>query len=215
MKPLMTLMAVLSLCSFLLVDCAPVKVEQKAPDFLTSTIDGERFALKDYVGQQRGNRVLILAFFNTGCKPCKEDLRYLQRIYDQYTKDGLDVVCILSEHSNNPDVAEKFVQKLDLKLPVLLDKHGTISRRYNVIGFPCQFVIDKEGFVRFRYLGCSEVVKAKLEENLRGLLSASFSVPFFNQEDSRPGVEKHNAEIHAYEDLKGETARFLDCNPVS
>ena len=171
MKTLMSLMAVLSLCLFLLVDCAPVKIEQKAPDFLTSTIDGERFALKDYMGQQGGNKALILAFFNTGCKPCEEDLQYLQRVYDQYRKDGLDVVCIFTEHSNNPDVAKKFIQKLDLKLPVLLDKHGTISKRYNVTGLPCQYVIDREGFVRFRYLGCNEEVKAKLEEHLRALLS--------------------------------------------
>jgi len=171
MKPLIILMALLSFCSFLFVGCSPVKVEQKAPDFLTSTIDGEKFVLKDYLGQQGGNRVLILAFFNTGCKPCEEDLRYLQRVYDQYREHGLDVVCIFAEHSNNPDVAKKFIQKLDLKLPVLLDKQGTISKRYNVTGLPCQYVVDREGFVRFRFLGCSDGVKVKLEEHLRALLS--------------------------------------------
>jgi len=77
------------------------------------------------------------------------------------------------EYSNNPDVAKKFVQKVDLKLPVLLDKHVTISKRFNVTGLPCQYVIDRQGFLRFRYLGCSEAVKAKLEENLRELLSTS------------------------------------------
>ena len=174
MKPLMILMAVLGLCSFLLIGCAPVKIEQKAPDFLTSTIDGERFALKDYVGQQRGNRVLILAFFNTGCKACEEDLRYLQRVYDLYKDNGLDVICIFTEHSNNPDVAKKFIRKLDLNLPVLLDTHGTISKRYNVTGLPCQYVIDRQGFLRFRNLGCSDAVKAKLEENLRELLSTPY-----------------------------------------
>jgi peroxiredoxin len=199
MKTLMPFIAVLTLCSFLLVDCAPVKIRQKAPDFLTSTIDGERFALKDYVGQQGGNRVLILAFFNTGCKPCEGDLRYLQRLYEQYRKDGLDVVCIFTEHPNKPDVVKKFTEKLDLKLPVLLDKHGTISKRYRVNGLPCQYVVDKEGFLRFRYLGCSEGVKAKLEENLRELLSASYSPSFLNQENCRPGMESHSGEVNPFQ----------------
>jgi peroxiredoxin len=174
MKPLMTFMAVLTLCSFLLVDCAPVKIEQKAIDFLSSTIDGERFALKDYVERQGGNRVLILAFFNTGCKPCEEDLRYLQGVYDQYKEDGLDVVCILSERSGNTDRARKFIERLDIRLPVLLDEHGTISKRYSVTGLPCQYVIDREGFLRFRYLGCTEGVKAKLEKDLREFCQPPF-----------------------------------------
>ena len=195
MKPLMILMAVLGLCSFLLIGCAPVKIEQKAPDFLTSTIDGERFALKDYVGQQGGNKVLILAFFNTGCKPCEGDLRYLQGVYDQYREDGLDVVCKLSERSGSTDRARKFIERLDVSLPVLLDDHGTISKRYNVTGLPCQYVIDREGFLRFRYLGCREGVKAKLEENLREPLSASFSPSFLNQENCWPGMESHSVEV--------------------
>jgi len=171
MKNLISSMVILVLCSFLLINCAPGNKKQIAPDFLTATIEGETFALKDHLRGQGGNRVLILAFFNTGCKPCEEDLRYLQKVYGQYKEGGLDVVCIFTEHSNKPDIIKKFTHKLDLKFPVLLDKDGTISKRYNVTGLPCQYVIDGEGFLRFRYLGCCEGVKASLEENLRELLS--------------------------------------------
>ena len=114
---------------------------------------------------------MILAFFNTGCKASEEDLRYLQRVYDLYKDNGLDVICVFTERSGNRDRAKKFIQNLDLKLPIVLDEHGTISKRYNVTGLPCQYVIDKEGFVRFRFLGCSDGVKVKLEEHLRSLLS--------------------------------------------
>ena len=172
MKTLISSIAVLGFSFYLLAGCAPVNTGQKAPDFLTSTVNAEKFALKDHVRQQGGNKVLILAFFNTGCKACEEDLRYLQSVYDIYKDNGLDVICVFTGHSaNNRDRAKKFVQNLDLKLPVVLDEHGTISKRYNVTGLPCQCVIDKEGFVKFRYLGCSEGVKAKLEEHLRALLS--------------------------------------------
>ena len=171
MKPLMTFMAVLSLCSFLLVDCAPVKIEQKAPDFLTSTIYGENFALKDHVGQQGGNKVLILAFFNTGCKVSEEDLRYLRRVYDLHKDNGLDVIWIFTGHAaKNRDRAKRFIENLDLKLPVVLDENGEISKRYGVTGIPCQYIVDREGFVRFKYLGCSDGVKGKIEEHLRTLL---------------------------------------------
>ena len=56
-------------------------------------------------------------------------------------------------------------------LPVLLDKKRVISKRYKVTGLPCNYAIDREGFLRFRCLGCSEDVKRKFEENLRELLA--------------------------------------------
>jgi len=172
MKRLIFLIALLGVYLFLLASCAPGKTRQIAPDFLTTTLDGQTFGLKEHVRQQ-GNKVLIVAFVNTGCKPCEEDLLYLQSIYDRYGSDHLDIVCVVTGKSGT-DRAKRLIRNLDLNLPVVLDKGGAISERYHVTGFPCQCMIDKEGFVRFRYLGYSEGVKAKLEENLRGLLSASF-----------------------------------------
>ena len=122
--------------------------------------------------QQGDNKVLILAFFNTDCKSCEEDLRYLQRLYDQYGRDGLDVVCVFTGRSaKTRDRAKRFIQNLDLKLTVVLDENGKIAKGYNVTGIPCQYIVDREGFVRSKYLGCGDGVKRKIEEHLRTLLS--------------------------------------------
>jgi peroxiredoxin len=195
MKRLISLIALVGGCLFLLASCAPGNTRQIAPDFLAATLDGQTFGLKGHLRQQ-GNKVLIVAFVNTACKPCEEDLVYLQSIYDRYRSDGLDVVCVVTGQSGNTDRAKRFIRNLDLNLPVVSDKGGAISKRYHVTGFPCQYVIDQEGFVRFIGLGCSEGVKAKLEENLRELLSASFSPSFLNQENCRPGMESHSAEVN-------------------
>jgi hypothetical protein len=47
-----------------------------------------------------------------------------------------------------------------------MDKHGTIGKCYNITGLPCQYVIDREDFVRLRFLGSSDGVKVKIEEHL-------------------------------------------------
>jgi len=156
--------------SFVSVTFAQIKIGKKVPDFVTSTLDGERFVLKDYL-KQPGNRVLILAFFATWCKPCEEDLKYFQRVLDQYRDQGLRVLCVFTERISRKEAAKKFMEKIDVKLPVLLDKNRIISSRYKVTGLPCNLLIDREGFLRFRCLGCSEEVKRKFEENLKGLLS--------------------------------------------
>ena len=170
MKRLISAIA-LTLFLFLLAGCAPGSGRQIAPDFLSATIDGETFALKDRLGRQGENKAMIVAFFNTGCAACREDLRYLQEIQHEYGNDGLDVICVFAGRAGNADKAKKYMRDLGLTLPVVTDENGTIRKRYNVTGLPCQYVIDREGFVTFRSLGCSDAVKAKIEGHLRELLS--------------------------------------------
>ena len=57
-------------------------------------------------------------------------------------------------------------------MPVLMDKKKAVAKRYRVAGYPSTYAIDREGFLRFRYLGGSEDVKRELERNLKNLLSA-------------------------------------------
>lgn len=156
--------------SFVPVAFAQIKIGQKVPDFVTTTLEGERFVLKEYL-KQPGNRVLILTFFATWCKPCGEDLKFLQRLHDQYGDQGLRVLCVFTGRLSKAKAAKKYLEKLNVILPVLLDKKRVVSKRYKVTGLPCNYAIDREGFLKFRYLGCSEEVKRKFEENLRDLLS--------------------------------------------
>jgi peroxiredoxin len=149
---------------------AQPQIGEKTPGFITSTLDGNRIALKDY-WEQKGKRVLVLSFFATWCQPCKEDLRYLQKIQDQNGSKGLQVLCILTQDSSKENVVKEFMLKLGVDLPVLTDEYGIIGKRYSVTALPCNFVIDKEGFLKAKYFGYSDDVKRHFEGQLRGLLS--------------------------------------------
>lgn len=149
---------------------AQLQAGKKAPGFITSTLDGKRIVLKEY-WEQKGNKAMVLSFFATWCRPCREDLKYLQQIQDQHGPLGLQVLCVLTQDSSKEDVVRKFIQELGVKLPVLLDEYGIIGKRYGVTGLPCNFVIDKEGFLKAKYLGYSEAVKRGFEVRLKDLLS--------------------------------------------
>jgi peroxiredoxin len=156
--------------SFVPITFAQIKVGQRVPDFVTSTLDGKRFALKEYLKQPE-NKVLILTFFATWCEPCGEDLKYLKRLHSQYGNQGLGVFCVFTGRLSKVKAAKKYLEDLDINFPVLLDKKRVISKRYKVTGLPCNYAIDREGFLKFRCLGCSEDVKRKFAENLKDLLS--------------------------------------------
>jgi peroxiredoxin len=142
---------------------------QKVPDFVTSTLDGKSFALTDWF-QRPDHKVLVLTFFATWCELYDQDLIFLQRLQDQYADQGLRVFCVFTGRLSQIKVAKTHMEGLEIKLPVLMDKKRVLSKRYRVAGYPCTYAIDREGFLRFRYLGCSEDVKRKLEMDLKNLL---------------------------------------------
>jgi len=159
--------------SFLSTTFAQTKLEgQKVPDFVTSTLDGKDFVLKDWL-QRPDNKVLILTFFATWCELCDEDLKFFQRLQDQYADQGLQVFCVFTGSLSKIKVAKKYLEGLKIGLPVLMDNKRVISKRYKVAGFPSTYVIDREGFLRMKCLGCSEDVKTKFERNLKNLLPIS------------------------------------------
>ncbi len=108
---------------------AQPQIGEKAPGFITSALDGKRIALKDY-WEQQGKKVLVLSFFATWCQPCKEDLKYLQKIQDKNANKGLQVVAVLTQDSSNENVVKEFMEKLGVNLPVLMDEYGIIGKRY-------------------------------------------------------------------------------------
>lgn len=149
---------------------AQPQIEAKAPGFITSTLDGKRIVLKDYWEKQE-KKLLVLSFFATWCQPCREDLKYLQKIQDQYRSHGLEVFCVLTQDSAKMEAVKKFMHELGVELFILLDENGIIGKRYSVTGLPCNFLIDKEGILKAKYLGYSEAVKRAFEGRLKGLLS--------------------------------------------
>jgi magnesium-transporting ATPase (P-type) len=62
----------------------------------TGTLTEGKIALKDYWEQQE-KTVLVLSFFAIWCQPCKEDLRYLQTVQNQFDTTGRLIIL-----SNSP-----------------------------------------------------------------------------------------------------------------
>ncbi|MGA2958318.1 MAG: TlpA disulfide reductase family protein [Thermodesulfobacteriota bacterium] len=149
---------------------AQPQIGEKTPGFITSTLEGKRIALKDY-WEQQGKKVVVLSFFATWCQPCKEDLKYLQKIQDKNVDKGLQVVAVLTQDTSKGNTVKEFMGKLGLTLPVLTDEYGIIGKRYSVTALPCNFVVDKDGILKAKYFGYGEDVKKRFENQLMGLLS--------------------------------------------
>jgi cytochrome c biogenesis protein CcmG/thiol:disulfide interchange protein DsbE len=95
-------------------------------------------SLADYRG-----RVVVLNFWGTWCKPCKDESplleRWHRRIRDRgATVLGVDMLDVTSD-------AENFIADYGLTYPMLKDRDGDGIEAFGVIQYPETFVIDRQG----------------------------------------------------------------------
>lgn len=119
-------------------------VEEKAPDFILSDLNGQKFRLSDH----RGKRPVLIMFTTTWCTFCNAEIPHFKSLYTTYAKRGLEVANIDIQESK--EKVAKFTAQKQLPYRVLLDEEGTVSGVYDVRGVPTTILVDKKGMIACR-----------------------------------------------------------------
>jgi thiol-disulfide isomerase/thioredoxin len=129
-------------------DSAPgmARVGARAPGFNLPLLDGGT----DDLARERG-KVVLLNFWATWCIPCREEMPELQRLADDLRGEQFTLLTI--DLQEDGTAIEAFRQELGLRLPVLLDEDGEVTRSYGVRALPATFLIDQHGELRQQRLG--------------------------------------------------------------
>jgi len=115
-----------------------------APDFELTLLDGTAFKLQEAVGRQ----VVVLNFFATWCKPCREEMPELQRYQQANREKGVIVIGIDAEERST--MVKAFADELRLTFPIGIDESGDLLALYDVSSFPTTIVIGVDGRVKLR-----------------------------------------------------------------
>lgn len=123
-----------------------------APDFTLVDQFGNSHTLSEYKG-----KTVFLNFWATWCGPCRMEMPYIQKVYEEYGSNGGDVIILgvanpkTEEYPNNSDVSqeevEHFLSENGYTYPVVMDLDGSIFAAYGIQAFPTTFMIDKNGNV--------------------------------------------------------------------
>lgn len=119
-----------------------VKEGDVAPDFSLYDINGKSYNLKGV----RGKKVVLLVFWATWCPYCVEEIPQLNKIYQEYSKKGLEVWVV--NISEKKDKVSKFAANRGINYTVLLDSSGKIADLYQIRGIPANIILDKNGIIQ-------------------------------------------------------------------
>jgi peroxiredoxin len=126
------------------------------PDFqLPDITNGTIVKLSDY----RGKKPVLLAFTRiftekNYCPFCYPHIKSLNKNYEQFQKRGIEILMMTSTDERQSQIV---VKDLSLKMPLLSDPTCRVFRTYQVgqaLGapLPAQFVLDKQGKLRYKHL---------------------------------------------------------------
>ncbi|MGH7999481.1 MAG: peroxiredoxin family protein [Brasilonema sp.] len=127
-----------------------------APDFQLPDITHSTFVkLSDYRGKQPVLIALTRIFTEKNyCPFCYPHIKSLNENYEQFQNRGIEVLMITSTDERQSQIV---VRDLSLKMPLLSDPSCRVFSNYKVgqaLGapLPAQFVLDKEGKLRYKHL---------------------------------------------------------------
>ena len=138
-------------------------------DFTLVDLEGQPHAMADYDG-----KVVVLNFWASWCKPCREEVPMLIDAQREYGDRGLQILGIAVDTA---EAAGEFAKRYDINYPVLADatEGERIQDRYTATDAPAGVlpftaIVDRDGHVVARIAGAldharlSDIVQPLLEK---------------------------------------------------
>ena len=128
----------------------PMAAGDQAPGFSLARVDhtGQPDGGEVELASLRGSVVLI-DFWAAWCKPCRDAMPMLERIYRELHGRGLEIISIKMDGAEMGSAATAIAAT---SFPLVLDDELT-SARYKVTNLPHLVIVDRQGVVRAIHRG--------------------------------------------------------------
>ncbi len=155
---------VISSLSDLVSEIGEVGLEEgkRAPTFSITTLDGERLNLADLRG-----KVTLLNFWGTWCGPCRREMPEFQRVYDEWSGRGFEILAIA--YNDSEAAMSDFRDEFGLSFPLALDDTGAVNDAYAIQTRPSSYLLDKDGIIEARHFGV--LAQAQLDDMLTAVFA--------------------------------------------
>lgn len=119
------------------------------------------------LARHRG-RVVIVDFWASWCKPCRQSIPWLNALRQRYGADGLTIIGVNVDAERRD--ADRFLEAVPIEFEVVFDPEGDLAKQFKVQAMPTSYVIDRGGRIVATHLGFREAKKDENEAAIKALL---------------------------------------------
>lgn len=123
-------------------------VGDPAPLYAATNLAGDSVSIAKLEG-----KVVLLNVWATWCAPCREEIPFLQSLYEKHRSDGLEIIGVSVDARGQDQTINGFVKDFGMTYPVWRDPDERVQSLYLALGVPASYIIDRRGILRWRHLG--------------------------------------------------------------
>jgi thiol-disulfide isomerase/thioredoxin len=126
-------------------EITPWPRNKAAPPLSLAGLDGQPWQLARLKG-----KVVVLNFWATWCEPCRAEMPSLDALAQKHPQD---VVVLAVNYQEGEPRIRRYLQTVDIRLPILLDRDGAVAKAWTRRIFPTTVIVDAAGKPRIVVTG--------------------------------------------------------------
>ncbi|MBI1183917.1 redoxin domain-containing protein [bacterium] len=136
------------------------------PSYKLKALSGKEVDLADY---GKNNKITVIDFWATWCKPCINELQAIADYYDEWQEEyGVELVAVSLDNQRTAPKVAGTVKSFQWDYDILIDLNGESYRKFNFASPPYLVLVDQNGKIVYKHSGylpgSEEELKEKIEE---------------------------------------------------
>lgn len=114
-------------------------------------------------------KVVLVNFWATYCKPCREEIPSLDRVRQRLAAKGFEVIGV--DVADAPEAVTRYLATNPVSFPILFDPDASTMIAWKAVGLPASFLIDRQGRLRAKVIGSADWESPSLVAAIEKLLA--------------------------------------------
>jgi|SRR5687768_2645525 len=145
-----------------------VEIGAPAPRYAALTLAGDSATTSSLAG-----KVVLLNVWATWCAPCRDEIPFLQSLYEKNRQGGLEIIGVSVDARGQEEAVRGFAKDFGMTYPIWRDPDERVQSLFLALGVPASYLIDRGGILRWRRLGIISEADTAFAKALTDALAAS------------------------------------------
>jgi len=134
------------------------------PDVNIKTLDGSIINSSEF---DNGDYPIIISFWATWCKPCKQELENIHEVYEDWQDEtGVKLIAISLDDGRNTSKIKPLVKTMGWDYEVYQDSNREFATKMGVNPIPHTFLLDKDKKIIWEHVTYSDGDEDELYEKI-------------------------------------------------